>query len=115
MRHIVGSTIAPLDAKPVTIGHPVQPSTSDNPSLCVCLGLEAYQGLSDAIASDDLDVEACRVAPPRLLRSLPCDNLSTLFAMQQYRPERRADAGVLQRSAIRSDSSCATLSIAPVS
>ena len=63
MRHIVGSTVAPLDAKPVRIGHPVQPSISDYPSLCVCLGLEAYHGLSDAIASDDLDVEAGRVAP----------------------------------------------------
>ena len=35
----------------------------DDPSLCVCLGLEAYHSLSDAIASDDLDVEAGWVTP----------------------------------------------------
>jgi hypothetical protein len=63
MRHIVGSTVAPLDAKPVGIGHCAQPRVSDHPSLCVCLGLEAYHGLPDAIASDDLDVEAGFVAP----------------------------------------------------
>ena len=63
MRHIVGSTVAPLHAKPAGIGRPVQPSISDDPSLSVCLGLEAYHGLSNAIAGDDLDVEAGWVAP----------------------------------------------------
>jgi hypothetical protein len=62
MRHIVGSTVAPLHAKPAGIGCPVQLSISNDPSLCVCLGLEAYHGLPDAIAGDDLDVEAGLVA-----------------------------------------------------
>jgi hypothetical protein len=45
----VGSTIAPLQPKPVGIGYPVQPSISNDPGLCACLGLEAHHGLPDAI------------------------------------------------------------------
>jgi hypothetical protein len=62
VRQAIGSTVAPLHAKPAGIGCPVQLSISNDPSLCVCLGLEAYHGLPDAIAGDDLDVEAGLVA-----------------------------------------------------
>ena len=41
----------------------MQLSISNDLSLCVCLGLETYHGLPDAIAGDYLDVEAGLVAP----------------------------------------------------
>ena len=37
---------------------PVEPFVLDDPSLCICLGLEAEHGLSRAIRADYSDVEA---------------------------------------------------------